>query len=59
MANTAWLIVVQNPIVCNMFVRCRLAVLTMADSLVVLMQNTSVPHANQHPDLTAVIKQHT
>jgi len=42
-----------------MFVCRRLAVLAMADSVVVLMQNTSEPHANQHPDLTAVIKQHT
>ncbi len=41
------------------FVCCRLPVLAMADSVVVLMQDTSVPHANQDPELTAVSKQHT
>jgi len=43
----------------NFFVCCRLPVLAMADSVVVLMQDTSVPHANQDPELTAVSKQHT
>ena len=32
---------------------CQLPVLAMTDNVVGFMQNTSLPHANQGPDLTA------
>ena len=35
------------------FLCCQLPVLAMTDNVVGFMQNTSLPHANQHPDLTA------